>query len=952
MHTHTPLSAYQNTLAKLASEDNILPPSKRAQRVSSLPRPHTIDCTTAPHESTVIVPYVRLPNQPATMTTDSPNLANYVPPNRNTIPTNPNQQPTHTRSLHQGYYDRATIPKAYELARTQPFGKPNTSMTQCFTSEAAFPHIVPLLFSVGLDIDLRNQIFAAYPPSQRLWIETNRTHNLDITTLQSPRPDFQYESQTEIDPDRVDLHLAALIHFNFDVAALVRFIGGNHVAAHRDADKILHHIRDIIDPELYADVEHALRLGAPHYINAEGSWLQFQKYWEHGNHKSVTKNVDLFHKAMNKEDRKDHIITFPRWVGPFIQHFMITPNGLISKEGKKDRIIFDASYQLDIDSIPWNHCVTKETEPEIIFGGAFLRHLTEIYNYRISFPESDILLHDDDVAACFRSQKYNPEVVSSKGIVWGDYCGVWTGLTFGDVSSPSNWEPIARARATLATHYVKNARKEDIPLYEDYLVPVKFSAPAPPNTVFSQAYPDAINTGVYDAQGNIRPTKFNTHVDDNMYADITPQRMRWAMRCSIQALNVMLGFPDLPRRQNAVDHEKFLRETVGYLRIQIGFEINTRDLVVALPTQKEAATYKLLQSTWGKHRRQFNLREAADLCGNMAHNCRICPWGKYHVIALYDALRRALDSAKRKILHSPAHAKFLEHYIETGSPPAPTKESKWFGKERAKLIWNSKEKIHITKEMRFTLDFLARIFQNPRANHWIAPIASLIPRANTYDQKNDACGFGGGGFCKELKMYWYLPWPAAWLEHICTNRAVADRLKDGIYINLLELVAIVLGLAGMICAWEQLLPVPVRCTTPRVLIWTDNTSADSWAKKASRIRNPRNQQVARILGHLLQFTPGWVLDTKHIPGKDNDIADYLSRLERIDTTTHLVYADDHPHLAPDVQQALSLMQTNSLRFHPSPELLSHLTSILLSRASTLPTTRIKLGHMSPGVITI
>ena len=67
----------------------------------------------------------------------------------------------------------------------------------------------------------------------------------------------------------------------------------------------------------------------PAKFNEHGSHEQFQEYMAYGNHKSLTKNPIAFRKAMNKEDRRDHVLTFPSWVAPFIQHLMLTPNGLV-----------------------------------------------------------------------------------------------------------------------------------------------------------------------------------------------------------------------------------------------------------------------------------------------------------------------------------------------------------------------------------------------------------------------------------------------------------------------------------------------------------------------------------------------------------------------------------------------------------------------------------------------
>jgi hypothetical protein len=46
--------------------------------------------------------------------------------------------------------------------------------------------------------------------------------------------------------------------------------------------------------------------------------------YKYGNHKSVGQNLDKVMLTMNKEDRKDHVLTFPAFLAEFIQDIMLT----------------------------------------------------------------------------------------------------------------------------------------------------------------------------------------------------------------------------------------------------------------------------------------------------------------------------------------------------------------------------------------------------------------------------------------------------------------------------------------------------------------------------------------------------------------------------------------------------------------------------------------------------
>ena len=93
-----------------------------------------------------------------------------------------------------------------------------------------------------------------------------------------------------------------------------------------------------------------------------------------------------------------------------------------------------------------------------------------------------------------------------------------TGLTFGDNTSPSNWEPVARARQQLAQRLWHD--DDIIDRAKKYLPPMVFDAPATDEerSNFTVAIADSQNKGVFDARGRRLAPRYNHHVDDNMYA--------------------------------------------------------------------------------------------------------------------------------------------------------------------------------------------------------------------------------------------------------------------------------------------------------------------------------------------------------------------------------------------------------------------------------------------------
>jgi hypothetical protein len=83
--------------------------------------------------------------------------------------------------------------------------------------------------------------------------------------------------------------------------------------------------------------------------------------------------------------------------------------------------------------------------------------------------------------------------------------------------------------------------------------------------------------------------------------------MKWAMRCSIHALNQILSDPDPSSHPNACDFDKFTWEAISYECIQIGFITNTRTMTVSIPDCKWEKLISKLTNSWGPHRRSFTL---------------------------------------------------------------------------------------------------------------------------------------------------------------------------------------------------------------------------------------------------------------------------------------------------------------------------------------------------------
>jgi hypothetical protein len=164
------------------------------------------------------------------------------------------------------------------------------------------------------------------------------------------RVQSQLERPREIDDTHVNMHTAMLVHYNLDLAAVHRKTGGNHVASHRTANPkiILQQVEGLMDQQNYDHLKRILVNGCLNIFNKEASYEQYLEMHKYSNHTLVEQNLEKVMLTMNKEDRKDHVLTFPAFLAEFIQDLMLTAQGFIMLQGKKDHLLFDASFILSL----------------------------------------------------------------------------------------------------------------------------------------------------------------------------------------------------------------------------------------------------------------------------------------------------------------------------------------------------------------------------------------------------------------------------------------------------------------------------------------------------------------------------------------------------------------------------------------------------------------------------
>jgi len=147
--------------------------------------------------------------------------------------------------------------------------------------------------------------------------------------------------------------------------AVIRSLKWNYNALHRNPDEILAKCEKALDKDLLKQLERVLNNNNPSKFKGHTTAEQRNENRAYGNHSSIAKNIEKVNKTMNKEERNKFLAVFPVWLERFIPHMHLTPQGLLTKLRKKDRLVFDAAHLVSPFSICINDFTNVEDEIEL-----------------------------------------------------------------------------------------------------------------------------------------------------------------------------------------------------------------------------------------------------------------------------------------------------------------------------------------------------------------------------------------------------------------------------------------------------------------------------------------------------------------------------------------------------------------------------------------------------------
>ena len=383
-----------------------------------------------------------------------------------------------------------------------------------------------------------------------------------------------------------------------------------------------------------------------------------------------------------------------------------------------------------------------KTEPQVMYADALQRHINRIWNSRITFPDEELYLFDDDIKGTFRYSKYHPDVAGAFSFVISKYLLVSLEQTCGSLVIPQYSEPLARPRTHLAASLSK--RRDLLSKYQTPISQVTFSPPPEPSLRFTPAVKDSQNHGISDANS----IAYNMFVDDSLYVHIE-QVIRHSMAASIEALYMVLGYPDITTRQDALSLDKFLQSVYSYQRDQLGVLINTRSMTIGLAEQKRLTMIDEL-THWHQGRRSFTLLQGVTLCGSLEYWSNTSRWGRFLFLSLRDSVTSALHQASAITKDRQVIKVMISELARR--PSTADLRARFLHRNIAKEIYKCKALARINRSMKTELNIIKRILINPTIYNLTTPIAHLATQDPDFLAYSDACLEAAGAQVPTLKF--------------------------------------------------------------------------------------------------------------------------------------------------------------------------------------------------------
>jgi hypothetical protein len=142
----------------------------------------------------------------------------------------------------------------------------------------------------------------------------------------------------------------------------------------------------------------------------------------------------------------------------------------------------------------------------------------DIYNTRISYPTTTILLGLADVKACFRYPRIHADLTGAFGFIADGWYNLVMAMVFGSTASVSSWEAFRRAIKALTKVFAN--RPDLFVRHKKFIDMLKWEG-IDRSTELTPAFSCTINRGIIDDAGNWMDLPACIYVDNALMLFLT-----------------------------------------------------------------------------------------------------------------------------------------------------------------------------------------------------------------------------------------------------------------------------------------------------------------------------------------------------------------------------------------------------------------------------------------------
>ena len=381
---------------------------------------------------------------------------------------------------------------------------------------------------------------------------------------------------------------------------------------------------------------------------------------QYGNHKSATLNGPMLMKMLDKEAEKGWHIPLPIYSLRRIPGVIVAPMGLVhqtsidenNKATAKWRLTHDQSFQFGLDKIKSvNQRIPKSSLTACNYGFTLRRVVHMIVSLRGKFPDAPLLMGKLDFKSAYRRMHLHGTsslqcVVTTTGLDPDQPPIALVALraTFGGKPCPFRWSKLSEPIADLANALARCELWDPSavrPLHHELIGNPKYADREQP---LEQARKLRVDTeadefGMTDVFLDDLITVFPALNEDH----INRGALAALLALDVVSRPLVTNGETLPRDHMLAIDKAMAEGTPSEIQIILGWEINTRRLTIALPTDKHVAwkqdIHEILHLASKNKRIRHSILET--ILGRLQHAAAILSEGSHFLNRIRTAEQRA-----------------------------------------------------------------------------------------------------------------------------------------------------------------------------------------------------------------------------------------------------------------------------------------------------------------------